>query len=1132
MNSAGIPDVLIGLGGGGSNIVYRFLKQEWILESVMGVDVEAGNDLNPLAAATIDSTSQRNLHSRRAGEVHERIQRVKDPAEKPGSGVLQFRQPTLLSESIPEQWFKEEGLENQADINELCQAEGLNNWWVSPESQAVQQVLETSFESGVVRNRSLGKAFYHLWKHENRLEKIDPSIQDSRVAVVTALGGGTGSGILLDYATDITSRDIHLYAVLPDPEAPSVEKANAFVALSELEYADQAGESPFRTITLLPHHSAAAESTFEMAAVRTLLAHQASITRAGTGMGTPPGQNRVLHEYTPFTIAAPDTIEVPLSEQAHALEFVQEFVDRRQEALKIEDERCSEVEAYLKECFPDTAGAVLDGAVLDADGSGYDSEVAVILRERVARDLLELLDVDVFAFTPFHSKIEHLQTSIESEIDLITGSTAPSGSDSDVEPQVFLEQVLTHLPATIPTIDGEQDHHPIYQELLDTIQTDLENIKRLHELSLAIAAITPDKTPHSPDQAKDIRQHLDAVLMGTDSADSFETIWEIQYHQDELATHVNEYREFRQELEAYYERAQELISQRLFRWQDGVSDELDRLASLNEIESDLREGIVRLQEEIEHAVQEIEAASSVSEVEDIILDLSQYQWVARAVNKHSITTLDLDRIEEVFNQEVREAKITWIEYNNSLINRVFGPNYENIYRTHWVSVEDSAWFSIQPPEAADDDPFTCRFNSDDLPQEREVDRYRNHLIDIIMRQFEADFLSLSLGDEIDQPVPGDGFEIFADEQVPAFLDNLKETLHKSTTQNVSALIGQLRPESPPEIDETEPTESSGPPMVNPYRLYFASLQEQYEDLRAEVREVEQLLDTLEFLPEPDRALTSAQKEYTTLIEEAQDEFVTGVNAGEGPYTTCFEFEPEGYQPSAELGDADFLTANTHRVADHFSNVLHRFGAGNDRVPICVSTPEVGPNYPNLSPSQYAHNVSTVALSRAFDQGTDLSEISNALDWGSRGICPLGNQTHQELFHMGGPDEITMVLFVSDVFLDNLSSMVVPDGYWDAYQQAQSDGYAVEHRHALGLGGRWDVWPTLGEWVSRKEPGSEETTKNEQNCSLSGGNGAFVYRDMIGDVDTSEFMGGLLTARQDTEETEQELFLNMLAFDQL
>lgn len=1127
MTAAGIPDVLIGLGGGGSNITYRFLSQEWILESVIGLNTESGDSLNSLAVGTVDSTPQAGLHRERAEEVQERIGRIEEVTGQPGAGALRFTQPTLLTEFIPDDWLKPEGLEDDELVESLCEAEGLNNWWVSPESQVVQEVLDTEFENGVVRNRSLGKALYHLWKYENGLDSIDPSTQNSRVAVVTALGGGTGSGMLLDYATDIASDDIHLYAVLPGPEAPAVEKENTFAALSELEYAYQAGESPFRTITLLPHLSEAADSTFELAAVRTLLAHQAMMSTSRKTPGDLPGAgaNRIHHgQFAPFTIAAPETIDVPFSRQEHALDVLQEIIDLRHGWLEVEADCCSIVEEYLYDQFSDIASEVLDEGTLDNTQSGHNLETTETLRKRLESDIGELLDLDAFAFTPFYSEIQHLRTIVDGELVSSKEQTATAGDESNVDMGEFLDLALNYLPAALPDPAAVEDYHPLYLTFLETIQEELEHIARVRELSVAIGSITTENTELSAEQADDIRRLLDAVMMGADRSTLFERTRDIERRQNDLASQVQELRDRQQDLEDYYERAQVITTERLELWLDSVSEDLDRLASLNEIEADLLEGVSQLQDEIERAMYELESADSIGEAESVGLDLGQYQWIARELAEHGIASLDLNHIEDSF-YHVREAKIAELEYHAGLFTRFFGSDYEESYRDHREAVTGGQWFDIEPPEASDDRSFSCTFNFGKLPSEKDAASYRTYLVDTIVEEFETEYLSLRLEDEIERAVPRQRFDMFTDNLGGTVLGNLKTELSESRAESVPDLEQIIRPETPPRIEESDPaTTTNGPPLVNPYRSYLNPISDQYQTLTDELSHQERTFQIFDHLPEPAPRLSDIREKYTAALKEAKTEFTTDVSAGDERYTTRFDVGFEAYHPADDLGDAGFLADNTHRVAAHFNNVIGIIGAGSDRAPIEEFSPTTDWNDDDLNSSDYKQSVSTVSFSRAFGQDTTPPEIptwiKQALE--NAGLVQPGDSTEHEMFHMGGPDEITMVLFISDVFLDNLSNMAARYGYWDAYKEHQAKSESAISRHALGVGGRWDVWETIGEWA----------TNMDVNPYQSAADGAFVYRETIGNVQDQDFITELLRARQDSEDAERNLFLDMLAFEPL
>jgi len=113
------------------------------------------------------------------------------------------------------------------------------------------------FAKGVVRKRGLGKGIYYkAYSEDDEMSSIVDLPQKGEVAIIAGLGGGTGSGILVDLAYHLKEQhptsEITLFGVLPNHTEGIKESTNAHAVLSELEHLRLEGDSPFEDYVLVP----------------------------------------------------------------------------------------------------------------------------------------------------------------------------------------------------------------------------------------------------------------------------------------------------------------------------------------------------------------------------------------------------------------------------------------------------------------------------------------------------------------------------------------------------------------------------------------------------------------------------------------------------------------------------------------------------------------------------------------------------------------------------------------------------------------------------------------------------------------------------------------------------------------
>ena len=410
-----LPDHIVGIGGSGCKVVEGLMQREWILQSAIEQSVERDTTFDAWTIDSATGTNERNARLEAAADIEALCDAI---AADHGVGDRSTIDVSFAHYNYVEEWTDEDGelLANEGYVrgtllDELDRLE--NCWWLKDHPD----LLTDGFENGVVRRRALGKALYHASKAHSDTHPAEELNVDNheQVVIVTALGGGTGSGSFLDLAADINpDASIHLFAIMPDagsgdqPEG-SDELANAHAALSELEFLELTNDSPFTSITLIPYHERddIVNKDFEDAVVHTILAHQFAmstpIPKAGTvpgggrytlGVLLVPGRNWAISDLNTFNVAVPRILRYDTGIRHQARNEIEAYLDERKDQLDLERRLYETVKQYLEANFGGSFDSRPDDDLSDVDPERDENEYRLIemshrLEEQLQGQLLE-----------------------------------------------------------------------------------------------------------------------------------------------------------------------------------------------------------------------------------------------------------------------------------------------------------------------------------------------------------------------------------------------------------------------------------------------------------------------------------------------------------------------------------------------------------------------------------------------------------------------------------------------------------------------------------------------------------------------------------------------------------------------
>jgi len=248
-----LPNVIIGIGQAGKELTFQLFEQEWIIERLL--NKEKGIEyVKPVIIDTATGEAPDDLD--KIAKIENNIKQHSKNISKPYDIKIDYHCiPWEIQISNPSE------LRDVTIINNIKEKMDIDVWWIEDKKVGLNEwfktlkefspSIENDFRGGTYRNRAITKAVFYKAISEGSISLDYPG---DDAAIIVGLGGGTGSGIFIDVAKMLKKEgfNISLFAVLPTSYETDVCKANAFAALSELEYLNLQKESPFSSIVLLP----------------------------------------------------------------------------------------------------------------------------------------------------------------------------------------------------------------------------------------------------------------------------------------------------------------------------------------------------------------------------------------------------------------------------------------------------------------------------------------------------------------------------------------------------------------------------------------------------------------------------------------------------------------------------------------------------------------------------------------------------------------------------------------------------------------------------------------------------------------------------------------------------------------
>jgi len=251
--TAVVPGRVYGLGGAGVELTEQVYTREQLLREIL-----RPRQGDPLRVRVVLIDTAQNERER-VENARERIETRRDEvkaelrqSESETLGTLEVETAILTDRVL---------LQAGHDLTGPEVVEAVSDRLAFPPAHWPLRDVDVSedldFGRGVFRRRAYAMALYKKARVRDReIEDLVDVPPNERAAIITGISGGTGAGLAIDMAqqmTDTGLSDVTLFGVLPTPNEEDRVGANAYAALSELERAQLDGDQQlFRDIVLTP----------------------------------------------------------------------------------------------------------------------------------------------------------------------------------------------------------------------------------------------------------------------------------------------------------------------------------------------------------------------------------------------------------------------------------------------------------------------------------------------------------------------------------------------------------------------------------------------------------------------------------------------------------------------------------------------------------------------------------------------------------------------------------------------------------------------------------------------------------------------------------------------------------------
>jgi len=1051
-----VPNTVYGVGGGGKEAVLQMIEQDWFAIEMMRS--QRGTTNVYLVDTTIDEQRINDRIERRQRELNEIRDEMRESLSGQQIGGINL-EPVEVTKGLKTD--RASSLTGEGSVPAILEATAIDHWWLERKDLIEPGTNDLyDFSKGACRCRAIGKAFHYkaLAEGDGRGYELNYTLpgDDDKVAIFAGLGGGTGSGLIIDIARRLydqnEARRTTLFATLPTRKEQVKERANAFAALSELEYQALAEEEDiFDNIVLFPLQPLDPDIAVQD---RELVELDRALSYALIGYYNAGHYDDGVNQapsYAPFTMALPQVFRYDIDGIIEAKDNAIETINRKIAALNAEREIYDRVQQYVDRTYPSRGPTELK----------RDDEEQLKRRIEFMRELVEL---PLFEELEFASARETggkiLNTVYDADED--EGETY---ADSSLE-VAFAENDLEDLLGRELRFffNFEYKDVDVGSELDELDELDDESIEhvvlaetaRLQEKYEALRAVR--EIPSSSGGNEAVRHLLQFLLSSSPGTDESARVNAVEKHKDQLLDDIQATRrtldDVTEDIEAELHVQDNVVQDEKDNWERAVADDLQTYAELSEL--DIEDDLQALRNALEGFAAELQQGrtppsgeqieSRLNRLRESLADVdainfaNEYEQIVQEVNHAKQLRRDWNRL-----LDARDRGLT--EKVNPFSDTPDPDSAKKELRATIVNLSEKVFTTshIGPNETE----LTIEVTYDPRADGELLDRIRSKRTETreaIVDEFER---------RLDRIATEEGDGTYAASDVEAVRERV-------TGIQSRADLDRERPNLVSFVEETyKETASEELPELEARR---DELQSELDDLETRRQTFDDVLEIYKDLRDRHATFTDKHEAFNEDINRQAERFGTRAFAE--------------YQPNQHYIHR-YMPQDTRRAIEKRSlaqtDLFQRDWDQNERGRIQDFTTEIvkrraaAPNYIGLRERDFGNRdfdftgtrIHVAKISEALDSsGNDkaklwLEDLSVRDQLGTNYYLDESGQARR-MFEQwgtrnGGPWDVALTFFIQGLgFLDNLRDVVENRGYRDGYETRKREIHNVALHHAYGL----------------------------------------------------------------------------------
>lgn len=1029
------PDKTYALGGAGKKIAFEMLETDWFLTELLLNSASDGTDFHIIDTQT--ETIQRDRE--RKEQIETQISKIEGHLQEMGitnpprvrielahltEEVASSKVPDFINDDRVEQ-ILQHAYDHEADT-----------WWVDKETLTDSNGDMNNLAKGAIRRRALSKAFFYKAQSESTTfanDHLNLMNNDSEIALIAGLGGGTGSGMFIDLARyiadDQDNARITMFGILPSSTEGPNERANAHAALAEMEHLSLSNDEnsdtdPFSDIILTPIE--ATEHQPNIDENPKLENFDSAFSYVPISYYNNDGIDALFDrdpEFAPFTIAVPQVFRYNVKEIKQNRDKIKDILESKSKAQNAEERLYSQIETFYNENYGSILAEAEEQNELDEVNPTQSDRRQ--LRERIdlikefatdemiagsnVVDYLEnIFDLNGAEDQTFEEDLNNMQWAIENTefVDAQAGGNNVNpyiGDQPDQQRSELEEDVISQ-------INGEM--HRIIEQYRVLKKKELVANRTEDEFTASLISFLLDVESGQED-SKEQNAHLSEKEKNVKS---------------KISQKKSEKESLREKLEDTQEEQQDQITEVTKTWTRQITDPLNRLDELESLT--IKDEFRELERTLKGFTNKIRDASR----DDIDNKGQQVTDALDALEEHfhgiEVSEFDQDRREiETAIENVCKARKRWIAAQKTgitdFIPIIGGNGATSEYDSIASTINSNRVFSV-PGDPKSQDKFQVNFVYE--PEfvkaiNKEKEAIRTHLIEKLNEAHQK----IDVG-QVDPEILEQYKDTLKNYSGVNRRQELKQIVKDSITNEISDIksIQEKIETLDKEISEKEDQQS----RVQAAKALFSESAEDVMIYRSGQKEFRRELQESSIQSE---TTTPDDNEFTNVVSPNAQETFQDDSLSEAGLLENTQELGEIQDFFAEATEDRLLNSNYHALVATMLETQDKTKAFDDTV-LNVS----------LAGDGFVSN--TGIRNSVFDGPINLLQEEFGLANG-RGNDRFGNWS----VNNGGPWDIAMCMFIQGItFMDNMMPVVSPKrGYLPSYDNDKSSKSRV-HRHAYGL----------------------------------------------------------------------------------